>query len=296
MLRRNFLSTVFSALAVLASATLPAHAAQPLTLSTYNPGEAGVFPVSSVIVSGETDAILIDAQFRRSDAEALLAQLRATGKKLTTIYISHSDPDYYFGLDVIQDAYPDVRIVATPQTVAAITASREGKQAYWGPILKDDAPKRLVLPEVLEGNQLTLEGQTLDIQGLDGPAPKRSYVWIPSLRAVVGGVVVFNGIHVWVADTQTPASRQDWQQTLDGIRALAPAVVVPGHFLGPVPTGLGAVDFTSQYLKTFEREAAAAPDSAALVAAMNKAFPGLGQASSLGLSAKVIKGEMRWPQ
>ena len=53
--------------------------------------------------------------------------------------------------------------------------------------------------------------------------------------------------------------------------------------------------FTADYLKTFEREAAKAKDSAALVAAMKQHYPSLGQVSSLELSAKVIKGEMKWP-
>jgi glyoxylase-like metal-dependent hydrolase (beta-lactamase superfamily II) len=112
----------------------------------YNPGAKSMFPVSSEIVTGQTDAVLIDAQFQRNDAEALVQKIKATGKKLTTVYISHSDPDYYFGLDVIQAAFPDAKIVATPQTVAAIQASKDGKLAHWGPILKDNAPKALVVP------------------------------------------------------------------------------------------------------------------------------------------------------
>ncbi|MCC5364882.1 MBL fold metallo-hydrolase, partial [Staphylococcus aureus] len=89
-------------------------------------------------------------------AEALVQKLKASGKTLTTVYISQSDPDYYFGLDVIRAAFPRAKIVATPQTVAAIKASRDGKLAYWGPILKDNAPKTLVLPDVLSADHLTL--------------------------------------------------------------------------------------------------------------------------------------------
>lgn len=126
---------------------------------------------------------------------------------------------------------------ASAPTVKAIKASMQGKLAYWSPILKDNAPEKLVLPDVLEGDHLTLEGQPLEIKGLTGPAPERSYVWIPSLKAVVGGVVVSSGIHVWVADTQSPKSRQDWLATLKGIEALKPASVIPGHYLEQIPQG-----------------------------------------------------------
>lgn len=287
-----------SALFALSFATLfplAAQAADPLKIDVYNPAEKAIFPVSSELITGQHDAVLIDAQFQRNDAEALVQKIKASGKKLTTVYISHSDPDYYFGLDVIQAAFPEAKIVASEPTVKAIKASMQGKLAYWGPILKDNAPAKLVLPDVLKGDHLTLEGQPLEIKGLQGPAPQRSYVWIPSLKAVVGGVVVSSGIHVWVADTQTPKSRQDWLAALKGIEALKPITVIPGHYLGEAPEGTKAVTFTADYLKSFEEHAAKTKDSAALIDAMKKAWPQLAEPSSLELSAKVIKGEMKWP-
>ncbi|MET3391277.1 glyoxylase-like metal-dependent hydrolase (beta-lactamase superfamily II) [Variovorax sp. 1140] len=299
MLRRTLLA---SALAIGASlvAPLTAQAAQPLRLDVYNPGAKSMFPVSSEIVTGQADAVLIDAQFQRNDAEALVQKIKATGKKLTTVYISHSDPDYYFGLDVIQAAFPDAKIVATPQTVAAIQASKDGKLAHWGPILKDNAPKALVVPQPLAGDSIELEGRKIQVVGLDGPTPERSFAWIPSLKAVVGGIPVSANIHVWVADTQTPESRRDWIKTLGRIEALHPKTVVPGHYLpnanGSAPYSLASVKFTRDYLRAFEAEAAKAKDSTALIAAMKKRYPKLQDVSSLELGAKVIKGEMKWPQ
>jgi len=299
MLRRTLLA---SALAIGSSlvAPLTAQAAQPLRLDVYNPGAKSMFPVSSEIVTGQADAVLIDAQFQRNDAEALVQKIKATGKKLTTVYISHSDPDYYFGLDVIQAAFPDAKIVATPQTVAAIQASKDGKLAHWGPILKDNAPRALVVPQPLAGDSIELEGRKIQVVGLDGPTPERSFAWIPSLKAVVGGIPVSANIHVWVADTQTPESRRDWIKTLGRIEALHPKTVVPGHYLpnanGSAPYSLASVKFTRDYLRAFEAEAAKAKDSTALIAAMKKRYPKLQDVSSLELGAKVIKGEMKWPQ
>lgn len=272
-------------------------AAEPLQLQVYNPGPAAIFPVSSVIVSGATEAVLIDAQFQRNDAQALVEQIKATGKRLRTVYVSHSDPDYYFGLDVVRAAFPDAKIVATPETVAAIQASKDGKLAHWGPILKDNAPKALVVPAPLAQRSLMVDGQKLEIRG---PEAARSFVWIPALKTVAGGIPVAANLHVWVADTQTVASRQAWGKTLDAIEALKPRAVVPGHYLvgadGKRPDTLASVRFTRDYLRAFEQEAARAKDSAALIAAMQQRYPALGEASSLELSAKVIKGEMQWPQ
>ena len=293
MLRSTSLR-ILSAAALFGAAT--AACAAPLQLEVYNPGDKAIFPVSSEIVYGDKEAILIDAQFQRNDAEALVAKIQASGKKLTTVYISQADPDFYFGLDVIRAAFPDAAIVASKETVAIIKAQMDGKLAYWGPILKDNAPTALVLPAVLKGDSLNLEGRKIEIRGLHGASPERTYVWIPSLKTVAGGVLVNSGTHVWIADTQTPESRRHWLAALSDIASLKPAAVVPGHYLGAAPKGLAAVSFTADYVRAFEREAASAADSTALIGAMKQRYPTLGAVPSLELSAKVIKGEMKWPQ
>ncbi|MDF0731096.1 MBL fold metallo-hydrolase [Pseudomonas entomophila] len=269
-------------------------AAAPLQLDVYNPGQDALFPVSSVIVSGERDAVLVDAQFGKAQAEQVAERLRASGKRLTTIYISHGDPDYYFGLDTLTRAFPQAKVVASAATVAHIRQTMDAKLAYWGPKMGADKPVRLIVPQVLDGNRLELEGQALEVIGLDGPQPDRSFVWIPTIKAVVGGVVVSEHIHVWMADTQSPQSHADWLGTLARIEQLGPRTVVPGHYLGQPSRSLDAVRFTADYIRAFDAETAKAADAAALVAAMNKRYPGLAEQSSLELGAKVAKGEMKW--
>src|SRR5471030_1420884 len=164
---KAFFSTILlgsAAFAVQASAATAA----PLTLDVFNPGEAAIFPVASVLVSGRHDAVLIDTQFSRGEALKLVEQIRASGKHLTAVYISHSDPDFYFGLDVIHAAFPDATILATPQTIAGMQKKAAAKVAYWGPILKDNAPHDIVMPQPLQGDTIKLEGQTLKIEGLQG--------------------------------------------------------------------------------------------------------------------------------
>ncbi|MEB6336710.1 MBL fold metallo-hydrolase [Serratia rhizosphaerae] len=274
-----------------------ASAADTLTMEVYNPGEKSVFPVSSEIISGPHEVALIDAQFQRNDAQMLVDKIKSTGKKLTTVYISHSDPDFYFGLDVIQAAFPEAKIIATPGTIKEIKATKEGKIAYWGPILKDNAPARVIVPQPLAGDSFTIDGQKVEVKGLNGPTPARTYVWIPALKAVVGGVAVAgNNIHPWIADNQSAESRAHWQQTLASIQALQPKRVVPGHYLPGAAQTLESVTFTQNYLKVLEAELPQAKDAKQLVAAMEKHYPTLKDVSSLELSAKVLKGEMKWPQ
>ena len=272
-----------------------AAAAEPvLTLDVYNPGTAAIFPVTSVLVSGKKEAILVDAQFGKSQAEHVVEKIRASGKQLTTIYISHGDPDYYFGLDTLTAAFPNAKVLASGPTVEHIKATVDGKVAFWGPKMGADVPKKTVVPQVLQGHSLTLEGQKLEIIGLDGKQPDRTFVWIPSIKAVVGGVVVAQNIHVWMADTQTAQSHTDWLGTLKTIEGLKPETIIPGHYLGESARSVAAVHFTADYIKAFDEETAKAKDSAELITAMKKRYPDLGEESSLELSAKVAKGEMKW--
>ena len=269
-------------------------ASSELTLDVYNPGTHAIFPVSSVLVSGEKDAILVDAQFGKAEAQQVVEKIRASGKHLTTIYISHGDPDYYFGLDTLTAAFPDAKVLASQPTVEHIKKTVDGKVAFWGPKMGADKPGKTIVPQVLQGHSLTLEGKTLEVIGLDGKQPDRSFVWIPSIKAVVGGVVVAENIHVWMADTQSVQSHADWLATLDSIQALQPNTLVPGHYLGDSSRSLKAVQFTADYIRAFDEETAKARNSAELIAAMKKRYPDLAEESSLELSAKVAKGEMQW--
>jgi len=292
----RLLSLSFAA-AVLLTSALGAQAAEkpaPLKLDVYNPGEQSMFAVSSEIISGNKDVMLIDAQFQRNDAQKLVEKIKATGKKLTTIYISQSDPDFYFGLSTLHAAFPQAKIIATQATVDTINATKDGKLTFWGPKLRENAPDSVIVPEVLKGNTLWLEGNKLEIKGV---MADKTFVWIPTLKAVVGGVLVDgNNMHVWVADSQTKEQRQKWLASLEQITQLKPTVVVPGHFLPGAPQNLESVNFTRQYLQTIEAELPKTQNSTQLIAAMKAHYPQLKEESSLELTAKVLKGEMKWPQ
>ncbi|TRO32631.1 MBL fold metallo-hydrolase [Pseudomonas sp. ALS1131] len=286
----SFATRFIAGLGLLAAAS--SVLAQPLTLDTYNPRDAAVFPVSSTLITGEKDAILVDAQFSNREAEELVKRIQASGKHLTTIFISHGDPDYYFGLDVLTRAYPEAKVLATPATVAYIEKTRAPKLAYWGPILKDSAPERTRVPEVLQGDALELEGQRIEVVGHD---PKHTSLWIPGIKAVVGGILTSANIHVWMADSQSAEARKSWLKSLDELEALQPTTLVPGHYLGEPAMNLADLRFTRDYLLALEEELAKANDSQALIAAMKARYPDLQDESSLELSAKVLKGEMQWP-
>lgn len=266
-----------------------------LTWQYFPAGPNGFFR-APVLITGPTEAVLIDGGFTLSDGRALVEAIRATGKRLTTMYVSQSDPDYYFSLGPIKEVFPEAKVIAAPEAVTAIHASVEKKLASWGPQLKENGPQTLadvVIPDAFEGKTLTVDGHTIEVVDADGLANRR-YLWVPSLQAVFGGVLLFSGVHVWTADTPTKEQRAFWIANIDKITARKPAIVVPGHMAQDAATDLSGLEHTKAYLIAFEEELAKAKDSVALIAAMNARFPGLGMDVALNIGAKVATGEMKW--
>jgi glyoxylase-like metal-dependent hydrolase (beta-lactamase superfamily II) len=255
------------------------------------------FPVGSknktaTLITGEEQAFLIDAGFTRADGHRLVAEILDTGKTLTTVFISHADPDFYWGAEVIADAFPDAEIVATPLVIEHIQAAYEGKLKAWEAV-GVNRPTRLVDLAELTGD-ITFEGHVFQLEGGHPGLPDRHYLWQPEHRAIVGGVLLFQNEHVWVADTATPEDRAVWIGLLDEMAALDPAFAVPGHRLPTTTLDAGPIAYTRDYLTAFEAELDKADSGEALTKALVARYPDAGMLIAAQLGAKVAKGEMTW--
>ncbi len=268
---------------------------KPLTITTFNPGANSIFPVTSSLLEGETEVALIDAQFQKNDAQTLVSYIKKSGKKLTTVYISHGDPDFYFGLEVVKSAFPDAAIVSSASTKAYIEKTMIPKLKHWGPILKANAPATLIVPDVLAGDTFWVDGREVKVIGLNGHDPKHTFLWVSVNKAILGGVSLFNNMHAWLADSKTVTSRNQWHTTLASMAALQPEQAIAGHYLGELTRDVSAIEFTRIYLNDFEQAAGQSQTSEQLIGKMKAQYPVIGGDALLDLSAKVITGDMQWP-
>jgi glyoxylase-like metal-dependent hydrolase (beta-lactamase superfamily II) len=233
----------------------PAAAAEPpapkLSVEVITASPEG-FLVTSTLVSGAHEALLIDAQFTLADAKAVVARIQASGKKLSTVYVTHAHPDHYFGFVAIKEAFPDAKLVALPATIAGIEKTWQDKVKQWQPLYKDGITDHPLIPEPLAGNSLELEGEKLEIVGgVQGDEADNSYVWIPSLGTVVSGDIVYDQVFPWTAET-SPEARVAWQATLDKLAALGAKTVVPGHQKPEQKQDPANLQFTQGYLKAYD--------------------------------------------
>lgn len=252
------------------------------------------FGVTSVILEGEKELMLIDAQFSNVEAQKVVDIVKELNKPLSTIYISHYDPDFYFGLRLIADNFPGARVISTQQTAYLIDATKDSKLETWKPALGDNAPKGFIIPEAVSGN-FNFENHSIEIKSNDY-YPNHSYLWIPSNKMIAGGVSVFDATHVWVADNQTKQSRQAWVRQLDEMLSLNPSYVIPAHFASGKEdlSSTRPISFTKEYLLNMEKVNGQTTNADGLIQGMKALYPDLEGESSLDMSAKVIKKEMPW--
>jgi glyoxylase-like metal-dependent hydrolase (beta-lactamase superfamily II) len=264
-----------------------------LNLKVFNASENS-FGVASTIISGKEDVILIDAQFTLAEAEIVAEAIKKSGKKLVAVYVSHGDPDFYFGLEVFKKHFPDVTAYAAPATVEHIKATAQKKLEIWGERLGNKITSNIVLPQVLKGNSIDLEGHKLEVFGLES-FPSKTFIWIPSIKAVIGGINIFGTtFNLWMADAQTPEARTNWISILDQIKDLNPEIVIPAHANSDSPFDAGAVEHTKQYIEFYEKALQDNATSESLIAALKAEYPALTFDTALAIGAKVNTGEMKW--
>lgn len=288
MLRKGLLTL---AAALLSNA---AHAAdKPLTVEVLRTS-AGSLYANVALIEGEKDAVLVDAPFTRADAYRTVAMVLDSGKHLTTIFVTHDHPDHFFAMEVLQDAFPDAKIVAHPVVAADIWRSLPFKVKRWGPLLGANGPRHPTAPAALEGDTIMLEGKELKVIGpVQGDHVHATALWAPSIKALFAGDLVYNQMYLWMGEHDA-AAIAGWGKALYQLAALEPVMVVPGHSKPGLPNDASGLDFSRKYIAEWPKLVAASKDSAELRARVQKAFPDAVDVLGdflLGNSSKVAKGE-----
>jgi glyoxylase-like metal-dependent hydrolase (beta-lactamase superfamily II) len=245
-------------------------------------------PTTSTLVAGSSEAVLIDAQYIRADVIALGDLIERSGKRLTTIYVTHSHADHWFGIGELLRRFPSAVPVAVPSVLESIKESVERETGQWATMFGDAVVEPSVLPDVLDGDTIELEGAALHvIEVAQGDIHPNTVVHVPEIGTVVAGDVVYNQIHAMLGFCG-PEECVRWIETLDAIERLAPATIVAGHKKPGADDSPAAVllDQTRAYVNDFADAARTAETARELVAIMTAQYPDFGNPWTLSFSAK----------
>ncbi|KIC85300.1 MBL fold metallo-hydrolase [Pantoea agglomerans] len=287
---KRLVSTLFISAITLSSTAL----ASSLNVKTFNPGPDAIFPVTSTLVYGDHDAILVDAQFQKKNAQQVVDMVKQSGRNLKYIFISYNDPDYYFGVDEIKKAFPQAQIVSTAQTAYLISATKDVKMTEWKEKLGVDAPEKLFVPDVINSAQINIDDQVIHILQ-DEKDTAHTYLWIPSLKTLLGSNSVSTGRHLWMADTPTLRDIDLWLKRVENMKALKPEKVIPGHYINN-DMSPDSLNFVKKYLTDYKNSVVNHHnDSGAIISDMKKKYPELADEKTLNFGAKIFTGESTWP-
>jgi glyoxylase-like metal-dependent hydrolase (beta-lactamase superfamily II) len=289
----RLLASMFFALMAAALGNAPAVHAAPLQVQVLQTGPGSLY-ADIALITGEKGAVLIDAPFTRADAYRVLAAVLESGKTLETVFITHDHPDHFFSVEVLTDAFPDARVVASRQVVEDIWRSIPLKLKRWGPLLGRNGPRHPVAPTALEQDHFELEGHRFEVLGpMQGDHVHATAVWIPDATTLVAGDLLFNEMHLWLGESRKPA-RLAWARSIDKLAALSPTTIVAGHKKPGLPDDASCIAYTRKYLQEFEKAVDSSRNSADLMVRMRTAFPNTIDVLNdfiLGNSAKVAMGE-----
>lgn len=247
---------------------------KPLEVEVFTSDAAG-FHATSTLIKGEKDAILIDAQFTLSAAHRLTAQIIESGRNLKSIFITHAHPDHYFGLEVILRQFPAAKVYAIKDVVEQMNELGPKKLQTWKPMYGANLTSAPLTAEALVGDTMTLDGSEIQIIELkEAEIEYTAMVFIPSIKTVVAGDLVYDGIHPWLAETNT-ARRTQWLKHLNMISALNPKVVIAGHQKPGTGLSVGGVLATTNYIHNFNKVVKTTRDADIAKQQILKKYPAL---------------------
>jgi len=251
--RRNFLQLTAGTAATALAGAHGASAAGVSTADVFTADPAGGL-VDSVVIAGEEKMLLIDAQFTVPNAQRLADVLAATGKQLETIFISHYHPDHHLGLAVLMERFPDARPVAHASVQPAIASAAEAMRAgSAGAFPAGMIADSVVIPEMLSGDRLMLEGERLEVLGpMHGDTDVITPVYIPQLDTLVAADMIYNDTHLWTAENTTGERIALWRENLAMLEDLGADTVIPGHRIETTKNDASGFAHMRAYLDAWE--------------------------------------------
>jgi glyoxylase-like metal-dependent hydrolase (beta-lactamase superfamily II) len=237
--------------------------------------DSTAFHVNSVLIVGETEALLIDAQYHVEDAQRVADEIAATGKRLKAIFITHPDHDHYSGAAVIVERFPGTPVYMTAAALERFdstgVADFDSDRARQPDLFADS----VIAPRLLPSTSLTVDGEIVeiipDLQG-DVITPVNSVVWIPSLRTLIASDLVFNSVHAWLGASDV-SSRMAWRGALRRLAERNPTTVIAGHKpTVDTPDGPETLQTMRDYLVDFDEALAASSDGRELANKMRQKY------------------------
>ena len=185
-------------------------------------------PQASTLIYGSEDAVLTDPPLTTDQARLLGDWIAAKGRRLTDIFITHGHGDHWFAAGPLAERF-GARVVASAGTIGQMHANVATRPLLWDKIYTGIPPTPVTAATVTD-NRFALEGHELAIVEVGSTDSDDSTVLhVPDLDLVVAGDVIYNGVHMYLAQAAIVGGFGPWREAIDKVEALGTRHIVCGH-------------------------------------------------------------------
>jgi glyoxylase-like metal-dependent hydrolase (beta-lactamase superfamily II) len=251
--------------------------------------------VNAWIVSNATHVLVIDALRSESEAAELADAIKATGKTLWGVLVTHGHPDHYIGIRTLKERFADARILVANQATKddIVGFSMWMESVGWLEQIPRMKLKSASNPdgfdygatiEVLDRTALELPGGGRVELGTDYPATEAAHmttVYLPDANALFTSDIVYHGVHAWAGPGVSRENIENWSRTIAVLKARyahSGITLFPGH---GAPGGVELLDVIRSYLDDFLAAADTASSNADMTSRLNALYPAHEQADFL---------------
>lgn len=207
-------------------------------------------PMTSTLIYGDTEAVLVDPPIAAYQAESLAQWIAGFDRPLTGIYITHGHGDHWYGTSTLLKHFPNAHPYATEGVVAEMHAGAPGGRPseLFAGIFAGKLPERLVFAEPLPAGGLTVDGHPLRVIEVGhSDTDHTTVVHVPAIGLVVAGDVIYNNVHQYVGES-ADGGLDAWLEAIDVVESLAPTTVIAGHKDATRADGPSIIAETREYL------------------------------------------------
>jgi len=185
-------------------------------------------PTASTLIYGSEDAVLTDPGLTEEQARVLGDWVGSKGRNLTDIFITHGHGDHWFAAQLLAERF-GARVVASAGTIEQMHANAATRALLWDK-LYSGIPPSPVTAQTVADNRFALEGHELVIVEVGNTDSEDTTVLhVPDLDLVVAGDVIYNGVHMYLAQPAILGDFGPWREAIDTVEALKAEQIIAGH-------------------------------------------------------------------
>jgi glyoxylase-like metal-dependent hydrolase (beta-lactamase superfamily II) len=214
--------------AALVGKNLVTHAASPVKVGRYT--FAGPGTVNTWWIETPRSVIVIDVQRDLAHASQALAAVRAIGKPVSAVFVTHGHPDHYAGLGLFKQAWPGLVAYASPVTRSTLEGDHYGFNKMLQGMWPGNFPNPVVGPDrvIADNETLVIDGVRIVTREFGrSDANSMTVLYLPDGGHLFTGDIVLAGMHGFFYE----GASGEWLASLDRLAVQFPRArqLHPGH-------------------------------------------------------------------